>query len=419
MREYHRVATNDDMTRDDEGDPPSSYRRVLSDGQIAIVLAVTFVGMLEAAIAPALPAIASALDVSDSQAGLLVTFFKIPSILLIPAGAIVADSYGRRTVLLPSLLVFGTAGVSIAALDSFVPVLAMAFVMGAGGAVIFPITVTIIGDRCSGTTNAAAQGLRVGIVGVAAIAIPTASGYLAGLSWNYAFLLFALAFPVAVAATLFLEETASTTDTSDGVRQLVGQYGSAIRTELAEPNVRILVVGGFVRGFVRYAVLTFVPLFAVRVLGASVFAAGVLLSIRGVAYVVVSPTSGVVVDRVGRKAALVGAMCLTVSVLAIPFAPTLPVLAAVVLTYFVGDALFDPVMKGTVTTLGRPEYLAGVVNSLYALKRTGQAVSPVFFGGVLAVSGYEALFVSAGVVVLAYLALFGFRFTNERRRTVG
>lgn len=399
------------------GSSSSSYRRILSDGQIAVVLAITFVGTLEAAIAPALPAIAASLDVSASRAGLLVTFFKIPSILLIPAGAIVADRYGRRTVLLPSLLLFGTAGVSIAVLDSFIPVLGMAFVMGIGGAVIFPITVTIIGDLCTGTTNAAAQGVRVGIVGVGSIAIPTASGYLAGLSWNYAFLLFALVFPVLVASALFLDETANATGASDDVREVIGQYGRAIRTELAVPNVRILVAGGFVRGFVRYAVLTFVPLFAVQVLGASVFAAGALLSIRGFAYVVVSPTSGVVVDRVGRKAALVGAMCLTVTVFAIPFAPTLPSLAAVVLIYFVGDALFDPVMKGTVTTIGHPDYLAGVVNSLYALKRTGQAVSPVFFGAVLAASGYEALFVSAGLVVLGYLALFGFRFTNERRES--
>lgn len=408
------------MTRDTTGtgDGASTYRQVLSNGQIAVILAVTFVGMLEAAIAPALPAIADSLDVSASRTGLVVTAFKLPSILLIPIGAIVADRYGRRTVLLPSLLVFGTGGVAVAVLDSFPSVLAMALLMGAGGAVIFPITVTVIGDVCSGAANAAAQGFRVAIVGVGAITIPTASGYLAGISWNYPFLLFVLAFPVLAVAYLVLEETAEVTSSTAGTRDLLEQYGTAMRVELAEPAVRVLVAGGFVRGFVRYGVLTFVPLFAVQALGASIFQAGVLLSIRGVAYVLVSPGSGLVVERIGRKRALLVALCLTTAVFAIPFASDVRVLAAVVLAYFIGDALFDPVMKGTVTTIGHPDYLAGVVNSLYALKRTGQTVSPVFFGFVLAVSGYDALFVSAGVIVVAYLTFFGLRFENERRRPI-
>ncbi|MCW8172286.1 MFS transporter [Natrialba swarupiae] len=78
---------------------PSVYRRVLSNPQFGLILAVTFVGMLEAALAPALPAIADALQISDGRVGLLITFFKVPSILVVPVAAIVADRYGRRVVL--------------------------------------------------------------------------------------------------------------------------------------------------------------------------------------------------------------------------------------------------------------------------------------------------------------------------------
>lgn len=394
----------------------SIYRRVLTDGQVVLILAVTFVGMLEAALTPALPAIADALSVSDGRVSLLITCFKIPSILVIPVAAIVADRYGRRTVLLPSLLLFGAAGTCMYVVESFASLLGGAFVMGIGAAVIFPITVTMLGDICTGPANAAAQGFRVAIVGGAAISIPAASGYLSEWSWNSPFLLFVLAFPMLVAASAFLRETIEPEAASGGIGDLTRRYGGAIRTELVNPNVGILVIGGFVRGFVRYGALTFVPLFAVRVLDASLFEAGALLSIRGLAYVLVSPISGLVVSRVGRKRGLMGAMVTSLlALIAIPFAPNLPALSAVVLAYFVGDALFDPVMKDTVTTIGHPDYLAGVVNALYVLKRTGQAVSPAIFGFVLTVLGYDSLFVLAGLVIFCYLVVFRSTFAVDRR----
>ncbi|WP_255171386.1 MFS transporter [Natrononativus amylolyticus] len=406
-------------TRDyDDETIASIYLRVASDHQIALILATTLTGMLEAALAPALPAIASALGVSDSRVGLLITFFKVPSILVIPIGAVVADRYGRRAVLLPSLFLFGSGGVAMYFLETFALLLAFAVVMGVGAAVIFPITVTMLGDICTGPANAAAQGFRVAIVGIGAISIPALSGYLSGLSWNAPFLLFALAFPMLIGAHLFLRETIQPTVSAGdglGVRSVTRQYGGAIRNELLEPSLRILVVGGFVRGFIRYAVLTFIPLFAVRVMGASLFEAGALLSIRGFAYVFVSPISGLIVAQIGRKRALLASMAVsTGALIAIPFAPDLVVLSVFVLCYFVGDALFDPVMKDTVTSMGHPEYLAGIVNTLYTLKRAGQTVSPVLFGFVLAVTGYEALFVLAGVVVFAYFVAFRATFAFER-----
>ncbi|MWV40395.1 MFS transporter [Natrialba sp. INN-245] len=395
---------------------PSVYRRVLSNPQFGLILAVTFVGMLEAALAPALPAIADALQISDGRVGLLITFFKVPSILVVPVAAIVADRYGRRVVLLPSLVLFGVVGTAMFFVETFVVLLAMAAVMGIGAAAIFPITVTMLGDVYSGAANATAQGFRVAIVGIAAISIPALSGYLSGLSWNYPFALFALAFPVIVLVSLFLHETIEPSASSDGVSRLTRQYSGAIRTELLNPDVRILVLGGFVRGFVRYGVLTFIPLFAVRVLDASLFEAGALLAVRGFAYVSVSPVSGSIVGRIGRKRALIVAMLVsTTALVAIPFTSSLLILSIAVFAYFAGDALFDPVMKDAVTTFGHDDYLAGVVNTLYVLKRTGQTVSPAIFGFVLTLFGYETLFVAAAAVVFAYLVAFRTTFSATPR----
>jgi len=397
----------------DETAHPSAYRTLLTDRQTVLILLVTLGGMFGTVLAPALPGIANALAVSDSRVGLLISFFKVPSILIIPLAAVIADTSGRRAVLVPSLVLFGIAGVAMAFVADFALLLAFAFVLGVGGAAIMPLTVTVLGDRYSGTASSTVQGLRVAAVGVGAVAVPALTGYLSGLSYNYPFFLFGLVLPLAVLVFVSLDETASLrTSTGDdspsSTRALdrLRQYSGAIRLQFSDLDLGILVLGGFTRGFVRFALLTYVPLFAVRTLGASLFVAGLLLSVRGLAYVTTSPFAGPVVARIGRKRSLsLSFLVCAGSLIAIPAAPNVVSVAGLVLAYTVGDALFDPVMKDSVTALADPEYRAGVVNGLYVLKRVGQTASPATFGLVLAASSFTHLFVLAGTIALWYVVL--------------
>lgn len=58
--------------------------------------------------------------------------------------------------------------------------------------------------------------------------------------------------------------------------------------------------------FVKYAVLTFLPLFVVRTVGASGAVVGLLLSIYGIVWMFVSPLSGPAVARFSRQHVIVG-----------------------------------------------------------------------------------------------------------------
>ena len=246
----------------------------------------------------------------------------------------------------------------------------------------------------------------VGMLGAAA-----ATGYLSGLSWNYPFLLFGLALPAVALSYAFLDESRPRQASNGRLRAVMRRYADALRRELADPNLDLLVLGGFVRGSVRFAVLTFVPLFAVRALGASLFQGGTILSVRGLGYVLISPLAGRVVARLDRKRTLVGALSVcALSLVTIPFAPDLHALVGLVFLYAVGDALFDPVTKDAVTRW-TPDYRAGVVNALYVAKRTAQTISPPAFGFVLALAGFDALFVLAGLFVASYLCVFWLSFT--------
>lgn len=391
-----------------------SYIGLLRNPRFALILLITATATLGSILPPALPGLAAGLGVTEGRVAYVITAFKIPSILIVPVAAVIADTYGRRRVLLPSLLIFAVAGGAMFFLASFSTVLLVALIVGVGWAALFPLTVTLLGDFFEGEWNAAAQGLRVAIIGICIVAVPAATGYLAELRWNYPFLLFFLGLPVFVLVFALLAEPMEGRSSSRDFATTFTGYTAAIRSQLASPALAILVCGGYTRGFSTYALLTFVPLFAVSVLGASLFEAGLLLSLRGIIYVIVAPFAGTIVARFSRKHVLfVSLLVCAFALLSLPFAAHLRSLGLIVAVHAAGDAMFDPVNKGTVTTMARREYRAGIVNALYVLKRIGQASSPAVCGMVLVMFGYHELFIAAGTFVIAYLVLFAAWFSYE------
>lgn len=63
--------------------------------------------MVNAALIPVLPAIRSALNLTLPQVSMLVVFVNVPAAIFAPVGGYLADLLGRKTVIVPSLLLFG------------------------------------------------------------------------------------------------------------------------------------------------------------------------------------------------------------------------------------------------------------------------------------------------------------------------
>lgn len=380
------------------------YRSLLSDQRLLIVLLVAVTGSLSGNVAsPALPGVAGHFDLSAARVGLVMTAFTVPTMVAVPLTGVLADTYGRRRVVVPSLVCFGLAGVAVGFSDSFGGVLVLRAVQGAAFAGVMPLSVTMLGDLYSGATGSAAQGFRVTLNGLSAAVFPVVVGVLVGLSWSYPFFIYGLAIPVAVAAYVGLPETG---EPSGGDRSLSAKfraYGRDFRVETRSSEIRTLLAGGFARDLVRLAVMTFVPLFAVQGLGASPAVAGAIIGVRGLVRLFVSPLAGSVVARTSQTWALLVALALTaLGVVLMGLATGAMVLAAAVALYGVGDGLFAPVLKNAVTDVTDPNYRAGVVNGMQLLKSGAQSLSPVVFGAVIVTAGYRPMFVAAALVSVAY-----------------
>lgn len=394
------AALPDDAPSDDV-----SYRGLVSDPRLLSLTAISAVGTFGGnAVSPALPSLAAEFGVSDAAVGLVMTAFTLPQIALILVVGMLADTYGRRRILVPALLVFGLAGTAIAFVDGFAGVLWLRAVQGVVAGGIVPLTITMTGDIYEGATGSAAQGLRLSANGLSAIVVPAAAGLLAGVAWHYPFLLFAAAFPAAALGYRYLPETGPSRPGGRVLSEVRG-YVAALRAEVTDAGLGVLVVGGLFEGLAWYAILTFVPLFAVRTLDATAFAAGLAISMRGVARIGIAPFSGLLLTVLPRRLALAGAIAVAgLGTAAIALSPSVPLLWLFVLLFGVGDSLYTPIHRDALTDLATPERRAGVVNGMVVFRQAGATLSPVVFGLVLAVAGFDAVFLLAAGVYAVFAA---------------
>lgn len=382
-----------------------SYRGLLSDPRLLSLTAMSAVGIFGGnAVSPALPSLGAHFGISDAAVGLVMTAFTLPQIALILVVGMLADTYGRRRVLIPALLVFGAAGLGIALVDGFADVLALRAVQGVVAGGIVPLTITMTGDIYEGPAGSAAQGIRLSANGLSAIVVPAAAGLLAGVAWHYPFLLFSAAFPAAALGYRYLPETGGGGG-GGAIRSEIAGYVRALRAEVTDAGLGVLVAGGLFEGLAWFAILTFVPLFAVRSLEATAFAAGLAISMRGVARIGIAPFSGLLLTVLPRRVALAGAIAMAgVGTATIALSPSVPLLWLAVGLFGVGDSLYTPIHRDALTDLASPEHRAGIVNGMIIFRQAGATVSPVAFGAVLAVAGFDAVFLLAGAVYVLFAA---------------
>jgi len=354
-------------------------------------------------ITPAFPKIVEELVISRTQVGLLITTFTLPAVFLAPFTGLLADRFGRKQILVPSLLIFGLAGGACALIKNFNVLLVLRTLQGIGGASLGSINLTILGDLFSDNERTEAMGLNSSVLAMSISLYPMLGGALAMLSWSYPFLIALVAIPIGFLVMFGLQSPAPRNKQS--FRQYIGGAWKHFR--------KFKVIVAFTAGVIIFIMLygtylTYLSLYLDASFQASPFIIGLIISSR-------SFTAGIVASQLGKLSRRFSPPTLTkiglvLSGLGLVLFPIMPRLEYTLIPAFIfglGGGVMTPGLQVYVASLAPNEY-RGIFMSINAtMFRLGQTLGPLIFGVIYSFAEFDGVFFfGAGLAFVAAAAGF-------------
>ncbi|GAB7045481.1 MFS transporter [Catenuloplanes indicus] len=155
---------------------------------LALMLSTGLIAIDTTILATAVPSIVGELGSFD-QFPWLFSVYLLTQAVSVPIYSRLADTVGRKPIILVGIAVFLISSVLCAAAWNMTALIAFRALQGLGAGAIAPVSVTIIGDIYSVEERAKVQGYIAGVWATAAVLGPTAGGLFAQFaSWRWIFL---------------------------------------------------------------------------------------------------------------------------------------------------------------------------------------------------------------------------------------
>src|SRR2546429_4294256 len=155
----------------------------------AITAAAVFMATLDnLVVTTALPVIRKDLHASIESLEWTVNAYTLTFAVLLLTGAALGDRFGRRRMLAVGLFIFTVSSAAAALAPSAGALIAARAAQGVGGAIITPLTLTILSAGVPANRRGAFIGAWSGIAGLAVALGPVVGGaVVSGISWHWIF----------------------------------------------------------------------------------------------------------------------------------------------------------------------------------------------------------------------------------------
>ena len=386
-----------------------SPEKLIRNKNLQLIFGVTVVAVGGiASITPAFPRIVEDLKISTVDVGMLIVAFTIPTIIISPFVGILADRFGRKRLLVPSLFLFGLGGGACAFTTDFNTILILRVFQGAGGAGTSSLSLAIIGDLFTGERRAEAMGFNASVLSSSTAAYPLIGGALATVAWNYPFYLAFLGVFIGFLVIFFLDNTEP--QSSGNIKEYLTRTLGYLK------NIKVWSV--FIAGIVAFiilfgAALTYFALYMGDKFDASPFIIGVIISVNSIATVVVAMQLG----KLTKIFSLVNLVKLgfVLSAVAMAMVPLLPHLMLLIIPsaiFGVGFGIIFPCIHTYVAGLVPSSYRAVFMSVNTAMFQLGKTLGPLVVGVAYVYGSFNgAFYFSAGLaVVTAVIGVVGGRF---------
>lgn len=351
-------------------------------------------------ITPAFPSIRESLNLTNQQVGWLITFFSGPGIVLTPLLGILADRYGRKTILVPSLFLYSLAGFGCFFTRDFEILLILRLLQGSGAASLGSLNVTLVGDIYPPNQRAKVMGINASILSIGTASYPAIGGALTLLGWHYPFLLPLLGIPVGFAVMMGLKNP------EPKMQQNFMAYMKSTIKSINRPEVIIIFISSFVVFIVLFGgFLTYFPLLMDAKFSSDSFIIGLLMTSMSVVTAIVSSQLGPINRLISEPRLIhIGFLGYALSFAIIPFV-TSPLWMLVPIAVFgLGHGVNFPSIQTRLTQLSSLEYRGAFMSLNGMVLRAGQAFGPPIvawfstFGDI-----NTAFWITAGLAFLMFL----------------
>ncbi|MBA7519150.1 Bacillibactin exporter [subsurface metagenome] len=379
-------------------------RKIYLDTNLQIIFGITLTYIMGVSIiTPAFPKIVKELNISAKDVGLLIAVFSFPGILLTPFLGVVADRWGRKKIIFPSLMLFGIAGGLCFFVRDFKLLLILRLIQGIGAAPLGSLTVTIIGDLYSRKELIAAMGYNSSIRSIGSASYPAIGGALAMMGWHYPFILPVIAVPIGFLVLFNLKTPEPENEVH--IREHLNIVWKKLRNRQV---VRLLVIGIIIFVMLFGSYMTCFPLLLGNSFGLSSLIIGLIMAGVSLIAAVTSSQLGKIIKLFSKKIILKISFILYALALSIIPLISQPWLFFIPIIIFgIAHGMNIPVIQALFAEAAPVKYRATFMSVSGMTFRVGQTLGPLLMGMVISIWGIDgAFYAGAGLSIVMFIIIF-------------
>ncbi len=380
-------------------------RKIYLDINLQIIFGITLIYVMGiTSITPAFPKMVKELNISAKDIGLLITFFTFPGILLAPILGVIADRWGRKKIIIPSLMLFGISGGVCFFTRDFKLLLILRLFQGIGAAPLSSLSVTIIGDFFSRRELMAAMGYNSSIRSIGSAIYPAIGGTLAMIGWHYPFILPIMAIPVGFLVLFILKIPEPENELH------IREHLNIIWKKLQNRQVVVLLAIGIITFIMLTgSYMTCFPLLLGNLFSASPLIIGLIMASVSLIAAITSSQLGKITKFCSERNILkISFILYALALLIIPFIPQLGLFLIPILIFGIAHGINIPVVQSLLAELAPMKYRATFMSISGMTFRVGQTLGPLLMGVVISVWGISgAFYAGTALSIVMFIIIFG------------
>lgn len=349
-----------------------------------------------AVVAPVFPEIVEQFELSSRWAGVLVSTHTLTTALASLIFGLLVSRLGSVRILLSCLVGYAVFGSLGAIAHGFWGILLSRALVGAASGGIGAGSIGILSNLYDGEARTRMMGYATSALATATVIFPILGGWLGLYHWRWAFVLYGLGLPAAVAGLLILPK-GRRQHRKSGIPQTDG-----ISDILKRGRVLLVLLALATASAIFYVVVVYAPMYLKDAINASSLLNGCVLAARSVGAAMIAAVGAAKVSkRLGAGGAIAtGFLLMAISLATIPNVLSPPLMLLAGLIFGLGFGLVMPNFYSALADFSSDSQRSGVLAIGTGCASLGQFVSPLIFGPIWATAGTHVFYVAAAIAAI-------------------